>query len=124
MSNPDWNPTIVIADPSLDPDKLIFEGVDTTKGPEFSVGEVAKYFFARSPSWLRQHEIKGHFFVHGEPDFTPRRRVARNARFFYLEDIERIAHALAFNNVITGARLRTILILLKAEAQIWGFLTI
>jgi hypothetical protein len=40
-----------------------------------------------------------------------------------MEDIERLAHALAYNNVITGARLRTVLILLKAEAQIWGILT-
>jgi hypothetical protein len=119
----DWTPTIVIADPSLDPDRLLFQGIDTTKGPEFSVGEVAKYFFARSPSWMRTHEAKEHFIIPDEPGFEPRRRVSRNARFFYLEDIERIAHALAYNNVITGARLRTILMLLKAEAQVWGILS-
>lgn len=116
-------PTIVIADPNLDPDKLLFEGVDTSKGPAFSVGEVAKFYFARSPSWLRDHESKGNLVIAGEPEFTPRRRVSRNARFFYLEDIERVAHALTYNNVITGARLRTVLVLLRAEAQIWGILS-
>lgn len=120
----EWDPTVVITDLNLDPDHLLFENIDTTPYPHFSVGEVAKLFFAKSPSWLRAQETAGKFNIEGEDLFEVRRRVAKHARYFCLEDIELMAHALAYNRVINGVRLRTMLTVLKGVGQIWGYLSV
>lgn len=122
MPNPTYDPTVIIADAAIDPDKFLFEGVDTTEFPTFSVGEVSKIFFARSPAWLRQMEAKGYFDVEGDIEFTPRRFVSKNARFFCLEDIEKVAHALTYHQAIPATRLRIILTMLKAQGQLWGYI--
>jgi hypothetical protein len=124
LPNSEWNPTVVITDLNLDPDHLLFEGIDTSQYPHFSIGEVAKIFFAKSPSWLRGQETAGKFSIQGEDVFLVRRRVAKHARYFCLEDIELMVHALAFNRVINGVRLRTTLTVLKGVGQIWGYLSV
>lgn len=43
----------LLADPALDPNKMLLEGIDTSAGPLYSVSEMAKVFFARSSHWVR-----------------------------------------------------------------------
>lgn len=43
----------LLADPDIDLDKLMLEGIDTSAGPIFSVSELSRFFFARSPHWVR-----------------------------------------------------------------------
>ena len=118
----DWQPTIVIADAFIDPDRFIFDGVDTSAYPTWTVGETAKVFFAKSPSWLRNQERRGKFCIPGEEPVEPKRRVQNEARFFCLEDIEKIAHCLTYYGVISGTKLRTTLVMLKAQGQLWGYI--
>lgn len=118
----DFQPTVIISDSAIDPDRFLFEGVDTSPGPVYSVGETAKIFFGRSPSWLRGHESAGKFLIPGQDPVVPNRRVQNSARFFCLEDIEKIAHCLAYHGVLTGARLRIVLTILKAQAQLWNYI--
>lgn len=114
-------PTLLFSEVGLDPDRLIFEGIDTTRYPTFSVGETAKFFFARSASWLRTQDNAGKFITEDE-GFVVRRRVAKNARFFCLEDIEKMAHALATNGQISTARLRIVLSQLKIQGRLWEYI--
>ena len=118
----DWQPTVVIADAYIDPDRFIFEGVDTSRYPTWTVGETAKVFFAKSPSWLRSQERCGRLSIPGEEPIQPKRRVQNNARFFCLEDIEFISHSLAYHGVISGVKLRLTLVMLKAQGQLWGYI--
>ena len=118
-----FNPTVVIADAALDPDKFLFskQFVATRPGavvrPTYLVTEVAKFFFARSGPWLRAKE--GEATLDGEPlvDFLARARGER--REYTLYDIERVAHALADSGFISGERLRLALRLLQLEAHLW-----
>lgn len=119
----EWNPTVVIADAAIDSERFLFDGIDTSKYPTFSVGEVSKVFFAKSPSWLRQQEAKGFLLIEGDIDFTPRRRISKSARFFCLEDIEKVAHALTYHNVISAVDLRVVLTMLKAQGLLWGYIS-
>ena len=118
----DLQPTVIIADAYIDPDRFIFDGVDTTSYPTWTVGETSKIFFAKSPEWLRSQERRDRFVIPGEEPVVPKRRVARDARFFCLEDIEKIAHCLAYHGVISGAQLRITLVMLKAQGQLWGYI--
>jgi hypothetical protein len=47
---------LIVADSRIDPDKMILDGVDTSAEPHFTVSEAAKFFFARSPHWMRWRE--------------------------------------------------------------------
>lgn len=118
----DYDPTVIIADAGIDPNNFLFEGIDTSELPTFSTGEVAKLFFARSPGWLRQQEAKGYFVIEGDIEVAPRRRISKNARFFCLEDIEKIAHALTYHQAIPAYRLRTVLMILKGQGKLWGYI--
>lgn len=120
----DLSPSLIIADQAIDPDRFLFEGIDTTERPTFSVGEVSKIFFARSPSWVRAEEKKGHCSIEGDIEFETRRRISKNARFYCLEDIEKIAHALTYHGAISVTKLRIVLMLLKYQGQLWGYLAI
>lgn len=101
----------------IDSDKLIFHGVDTTQDncPRFSTSEVAKFFFARSPHWMRWRERKGDFVIDGKP-VVPERTKA-NIRSYTLGDVERLAHALATNNAITTWQLMLTLKLLQLHGE-------
>lgn len=114
------SPIIMMADPLLDPEKMIFDGIDTSEYPLYSVGEMAKVFFARSASWARSHENAGHFDL--DDKFIPRRRIAKNARYYSLSEIEQIAHGLAANQIISGARLRLVLTMIRSQGQLWDYI--
>lgn len=43
----------VLADPAIDLDKMMLDEIDTSAGPLYSVSEMARFFFARSPHWVR-----------------------------------------------------------------------
>lgn len=113
----------------LDPDHLIFEGIDTfraytskkgepkIRGPIFTVSEMAKFFFARTNHWVRWLESNGKML---DPDGDPvgnRRDAKMGNRIYTLGDIELVAHALASNGAISGAQLRHTLRLLRTQGE-------
>ena len=111
-------PTIIIGDVGIDPDKFLFPRQIIGKAPTFTVSEVAKFFFARSPSWLRELERKA--TLDGKP-FSDRGQHGVERRYTFY-DIERLAHAFAESNFITGERLRLALKVLRVEAAMWRYL--
>lgn len=137
----------VLTDPRIDPDRLMLAEVDTeTKGPKFTVSEMAKLFFARSNHWVRWLEsmpemeedpesgkmvavpdTKGVPFWFTDPKTGERRKVGQRrnekaARIYTLGDIEEVAHALAQNGHISGTQLRQTLLLVQVSAEMRGFL--
>lgn len=94
---------------SLDKDGLPF--------PNFSVQEVAKNFFGKTPDWLRWRERKGSFKLNGE-DILPRRSEEGNRRYT-LADVERMAHALADNGAIDGMDLTIVIMLIKWMGRLY-----
>jgi hypothetical protein len=88
--------------------------------PAFMVKETANVFFGMSPQWLRKHLRIGSTIVDGE-DWQPERSDS-NYRLFRLYDIERIAHALAENRVITGQHLELVTIMVKTSAQMHHYI--
>jgi hypothetical protein len=121
-----FQPTIVIGDAAIDPDKWLFpHPLEPTKPgavvrPVFTVNEVGKFFFARSAAWMRTSERKA--TLDGEPLVDFLGRVVGERRYYTLYDIERIAHAFAQAGVISGERLRLALRLLQLEAHCWRYL--
>lgn len=111
----------VITDEGIPEDHLIFEGVDVTEGPHFTISEVAKFFFGRSPHWIRWRERGGKFVFDGEQVGT--QRTPKGARLYDLADVEKMAHALAEGDHIDATQLSNILKLVLIEATIWGYLT-
>lgn len=93
--------------------------------PIFTVAEVAKNFFAEDADWLRwrlqksETNPQGFFLLDGEPLVA--RRTPSNFRYFTLADIEKMAHALAQNGAINGAKLTQIVIIIKNMLRLWGF---
>lgn len=121
-----WQPTIVIGDAAIDPNKWLFpHQFEPTKPgsmvrPTFSVAEVAKFFFARSAAWMRSSERKATLDDVPLTEFFGRGVGER--REYTLYDIERVAHGLAQSGLISGERLRLALRLLQLEAQCWRYL--
>ena len=110
----------VLVDDRLDPDRLILEGIDVSEGPHFSVGNVSTFFFARSPHWIRWLERKGQLVLDGKP--VGDSRSERGARYYTLADVELIAHALAENRAINAAQLRLALMMVRLQAEMYGFI--
>jgi hypothetical protein len=136
---------------SLDTDRLMLEGVDTTEHPLFTVSEMASFFFARSAHWVRWLE-KCHFHSSkggqrttctvAPIDHTPKMRAAHQHtwRFLYegellsaqrtashsrkydLALVEKITHALALNGTIDGRQLHQALLLVKVLAEMYGYI--
>jgi hypothetical protein len=121
-----WQPTIVIGDAAIDPDKWLFprqfEPIKpgSTVRPTFTVTEVAKFFFARSSAWLRNNERKA--TLDDVPLTEYLGRGVGERREYTLYDIERVAHGLAQCGLISGERLRLALRLLQLEAHCWRYL--
>lgn len=121
-------PQMVVVNSDLRADGFIFEGIDTSvksddpdkPGPTFTVSEVAKVFFGRSPHWVRWRERKGFFTLDGED--VSGHRTETGARSYTLGDIEQMAHALAQNGAINGTQLNLALVLLKTSGQVHGYL--
>jgi hypothetical protein len=123
--------SIEISFSRLDPDHMIFEGIDTsvpppgsplTAAPQYTVSEVAKFFFARSGHWIRWAEKKGKIQLNGKKQSTVH-RTKGGARYYTLEDVEKLAHALAESNAITIDQLRHALLVLSDEALLYGYKT-
>ncbi len=113
-------------DPRIDPDVSIFEGIDTSEKPIYTVSEMAKFFFARTNHWVRWLESVGRMAVI-EEDGTSRRVGVRrnetmNGRIYTLSDIEEIAHALAANGTIPGTQLRNTLRLLRVQGEMHEYI--
>lgn len=111
---------VVVTDSRLPTDKFILEGIDVAREPVFTVSEVAKVFFARSPHWVRWRERKGFFTLDGED--VGGQRTDEGARRYNLADIEKMAHALAEKGAINGAQLTNALLLVQTEAKIYGYI--
>lgn len=97
-------------------------------GPFYSVHEVAKMFFAMSPSWIRlkltpDDDHPDTWFV--RPDGTPMVFRRRNpdkedsARVFTLADIEPMAYSLRRFGAIGHTRLRQVVRVVQAEADLY-----
>jgi hypothetical protein len=108
---------LVILPDRLDPERLVMEGIDTTDtGPEFSVGQMASFFFARTANWFRWAEAEGKLMLDGKA--LEIKRDSYGARVFYLEDVEKVAHALAQNGILDARRLQIVLLIIWLQAQL------
>lgn len=101
-------------------DKFMLDGIDTSEKPTYSVAEVAKMFFGRSPHWIRWRERKGWIELDGEKVATERTEVG--ARRYTLTDIEKMAHALAQTGAIDPEQLHNALRVVQYQARIYGYL--
>lgn len=94
--------------------------------PNYSVSEVAKFFFALGAHWLRwrYHPSRsdkfpeGYFVLDGER--LEEKRTPHGTRYYTLPDVERLAYALAENNVLDGEKLALVIKLLRLEAELHG----
>ena len=111
---------VVIESEGVDPERLMFDTVDTSVGPTFTTGEVAKFFFARSVHWLRWHERKGDLVLDGVPIVIERDK--SNIKRYTLGDVEKIAHALTTNGLITPMHLIQSLRVLRALGIMSGLI--
>jgi hypothetical protein len=110
----------VVSDSRVNSDHFILDGIDTSTGPEFSVGEVARFFFARSSHWMRWVEREGKLVLDGQP--VAQERSTAGSRKYTLTDVEEAAHALATNGAISGTQLRLALSLVSIQAELHGYL--
>lgn len=109
----------MVTDSRVDPSAFILDGIDTSAGPVFSVGEAARFFFARSSHWMRWVEREGKLVLEGTN--VAQDRSNAGSRKYTLSDIEFAAHALATNGAITGTQLRHALQLVAIQAELHGF---
>lgn len=113
------NGTLVVTDSRVDPTQFILDGIDTSSGPVFSVGEVGRFFFARSSHWMRWVEREGKLVLDGQK--VAQERSNAGSRKYTLSDVEKAAHALATNHAITGTQLRLALALVSIQAELHGY---
>lgn len=111
---------VVASDPRLPHDRFILDGIDVSREPHFTVSEVAKVFFGRSSHWMRWLERHGWLELDGEAVGT--KRTEQGARYYTLDDVENIAHALAQKGKINVAQLTNCLLIVQTEARVWGYL--
>lgn len=111
---------VTVADPRLDDKKFILEGIDVSKGPTFTVTEMAKVFFGRSSHWVRLHESEGKLVLDGSP--VGARRTQAGARVYNLADVEQISHALAQQGEISGRQLNDALLIVSTMARVWNYI--
>lgn len=110
---------VVITDHRVDPQEFMLADIDTSKAPLFSVGEVAKVFFARSAHWIRWVEREHKLLLDGKP--VAQERTQEGSRKYTLSDVEKMCHALAQNKAINGAQLRRALAVVALEAEIYEY---
>lgn len=114
-------PTVtLLADQAIDTERLMLEGIDTSKKPLYSISEMAQFFFARSPHWMRWLETENRMVLDGE--VLKPIRTKSNARKYDLALVEKIAHALASNGTIKATQLRQALLLVKIQAEMNEYL--
>ena len=93
----------VLMDAEIDPHRFLFENVPMDNSPEFSIGELVKFFFARTDYWLRWRERDGSFLLDGVQ--VGGRRTTSGARVWNLAEVEQMLHAACRNGAISGAQL-------------------
>jgi hypothetical protein len=93
--------------------------------PTFGAQETARMFFGKGADWLRwryRPDVLGNYpdgyFVLNDVILEPKRTEA-GQRYFTLADIERMAHALASNNAISGDRVTTIVAIVLWVARLY-----
>jgi hypothetical protein len=137
MADEEKREPVVIVQDSLreGPNGFIIDDIDVTKEPHFTVSEVAKFFFARSPHWVRWREDKGYFVLDGKAVGVSRKVKnaegesvivqggGEGARIYTLDDVEKMAYALAERQAIPGEKLQQVLRLVDAQARLWGYIT-
>jgi hypothetical protein len=119
----------------LDPERWVTEGVDTSREPHYTISELAKFFFNRSPAWVRWRERKGCFILDAIYDkkgkeYVPTktsihfgvRRTDEGARYYTLADVEGIAHALCQKGDINATQRDLALFAVAVEARIFGYI--
>jgi hypothetical protein len=145
MPTDEVSPTLVILDYIIDPSKPLFEGIDTSVEPHFTVSEAAKFFFRRSSHWLRlqenlcikcrqpwrtkdpnvcgkdggEHDI-GLIRIDGVR--VPPPRTEGGARYYTLADIENTARGLRQQNVIDHNQLSFALAIARLQGRLWDYL--
>jgi hypothetical protein len=141
-------PVVVIKETSVreGPNGFIIDDIDVSAQPHFTVSEVAKFFFALSDHWVRWRQDKGYFVLDGKKVGEHRkvpvvdaegRRVLdekgkplskivrggnKGARVYTLDDVEKMAYALAEKQAIEGEKLQQVLRLVDAQARLWGYI--
>jgi len=101
----------------------MLEGIDASEKPIYDISEVAKVFFARSTSWVRWADRQGHFILDGEYVGGYRHNGKPSGeRRYTLAHIEKMAHALGSNKVINHVQLRQALVMVKLQAEMYGYL--
>ncbi len=111
---------VVVLDERIPEDRLILEGINVSEAPTFTVSEVAKFFFGRSSHWVRWREKNGIFVFEGQR--VGNKRTDSDIRIYTLDDVEKMAHALAEQGHITATELSNILRLVLTEARVWGYI--
>jgi hypothetical protein len=112
----------------MDPDRLLLVGVDTSKAPLFSIGELANCVFGMSTHWVRWRESAGHFdFDLPGPDgapltVRPGHRTPAGARQYTLTDAEMMVVGIASRGRITGQAAAARLSVVYDMARVWGYL--
>lgn len=98
------------------------EMFDPQRGePAFYSAEVARFFFGRSPVWLRHHLWRQHLVLDAWSVGIPR-TVTADQRRWRLYDIERAAHALAQGGFIKVEHLVRVIEIVKLVAQNYRYL--
>lgn len=102
-------------------DKILDRDWGVSAIPTYKVSEVAKVFFAMSPSWVRKHREQGHFgalrFRRQDPE-----RGSASALLFLLSDIQPMAEALFEQGMISARELANTLNVISAQAALYGLL--
>lgn len=88
--------------------------------PVFTVSEVAKTFYGRSPHWIRWLERVGRLDVNGKSVMTP--RTQEGARTYTLAEVARMAETLLNNEAIDQQQYETALVVAQSIALVWGYL--
>lgn len=112
-------PVTILADPPIDTDRLMFDGIDTNSGPFYSITETAKFFFARSDTWLRGIERKG--IIYEGRRWLPPRTEAGDRRYT-LSLVEELAHGACQSGHIQVAQLRQALFCARMQGEMYGYL--
>lgn len=109
----------------IDPDDIRYDDEGIPQ-PHFSVQEVAKCFFARSPSWVRHLDRRGKvegwedgFFVLDNEPIDPI-RTKSGMRVYSLSDIEKMAHALVDNRKIDGTHFERVITVVQVLGREYG----
>jgi hypothetical protein len=137
----DPRPRVVMTISDIDPERMMLEGVNlqpldpVLKKPKklmtFSVGEIAKTFFGKSPDWVRWREAHGYLTLDGEKvgvgrttpvDANGKKTKTKGQRRYTLADVEKIAHALAEKGAIDSVQLIAALRIIEQIAIMYGII--